>query len=208
MTSPATPSPDSVVRLPPPRLDGTVSVERGLRERRSVREFRDEPLRIEDLGQILWAAQGVTGPEGQRSAPSAGALFPLELDVAAARVEGLEPGLYRYVPAWHALRRRAEGDLRRALAGAAHGQDWMRGAPAIILLSGSYRVIAARYGDRAPRYVHIEAGHAAGNLALQATALALGSVDVGAFDDDALRRAASLAPEEQPLLLLPIGRRR
>ena len=195
------------IRLPEPRLEGRVSVERALKARRSVRAFQTAPLTLGEISQLLWAAQGVTGSAGHRTAPSAGALYPLTLYLAVGKVSGLQPGVYRYDPADHSLVRTGEGD-RRALVGAAAGQDWLEQAAAIVVISANPTRTTARYGARGQRYVHIEAGHAAENLSLQAAALGLGVTDVGTFDDAKVKRVMGLAAAEAPVLLLPIGRPR
>jgi SagB-type dehydrogenase family enzyme len=185
--------------LPAPVQRGTVSLEQALTRRRSIRDFTDDPVGIDTIGQLLWAAQGVTDTEGHRTAPSAGALYPLEAYVATRE------GLFHYDPDSHRLVRAAAGDHRIAIARAAHDQDPVRSAPVVIVLAAVYERTAAKYGGRAERYVHMEAGHAAQNVLLQATALRLGAVPVGAFDDDALERALSLPRLERPVYLIPVG---
>ena len=203
---PATNKPAVVIKLPQPREDGKTSVESALRHRRSTRQFRDTPLTLAEVSQLLWAAQGITGAEGRRTAPSAGALYPLEVFVVAGNVEGLSAGVYRYRPGEHDLSLVTDGDRRVKLAAAAQEQIWLKGAPAIIVITGVYERTAARYKERAERYVRIEAGHASQNVQLQAVALDLGTVIVGAFDDDRVKRELGLAADEQPLCLLPVGR--
>lgn len=196
------------VELPAPHHDGSISVEAALLRRRSIRAYHAEPLRLDEVAQLLWAAQGISDPAtGARTAPSAGALYPLDVSIVAAEVAGLGPGVYRYHPSAHALTQLQPGDVRRELAGAALGQLPVRDAAAVILISGVYERTTVKYGDRGVRYVWMEAGHAAQNVYLQATALGLGTVVVGAFDDEAARRVAGLGEREQPLYLMPIGRR-
>ncbi len=214
------PRPPGLIPLPPPTTTGGVSLTAALAGRRSVRDFGATPLRLADVAQLLWAAQGVTRREptpppswqpqwgewrgGRRTAPSAGALYPLELYLLATAVEGLEVGLYRYVPQEHALARVGAPD-RAKLAAAALGQGMLAEAPAVVIVTGVYARTAAKYGERAPRYVHIEAGAAAENLLLQGEALGLGGVFVGAFRDEAVREALGLPADHEPLGLLPIG---
>ncbi len=201
-------SKESRVALPPQRHDGPLSLEATLRGRRSQRSFTSEPLEMAELGQLAWAAQGVTGRQGQRTAPSGGGRYPLDLFVVASRVEGLAPGVYRYNPGEHRLERHARapgGDRGRALAEAALGQRWVHEAQTVFVLTATYDRITSRYGERGRRYAVLEAGHAAQNLHLQAVALELGSVPVGAFDDQAVKRALGLADDEEPLYLLPVG---
>jgi SagB-type dehydrogenase family enzyme len=197
-----------VVSLPEPRRSGEVALERLLESRRSRREFAAEPLPLSAVSQLLWAAQGVTHPSGLRTAPSAGALYPLEIHLVAAEVSGLAPGVYRYDPRGHRLRLEREGDRRGAVVSAALDQDWMADAPVMLVIAAVYRRSERKYGQRAPRYVHMEVGHVAQNVYLQAEALGLGTTMVGAFDDLDLARALGLPTEEKPLGLLPVGRRR
>lgn len=192
--------------LPEPRRDGGIPVERALEQRRSVRDFAPEPLPLSAVSQILWAAQGITDPAGLRTAPSAGALHPLEVYLIAGAVSGLEAGIYRYEPQRHRLLLHAAGDARAAVVHAALDQEWMAEAPAIVLLAAVFERTARRYGERAERYVHMEAGHAAQNVYLQAVSLGLATTLVGAFRDAELARVARLADEVKPLGLLPIGK--
>ncbi len=200
-------APSETIGLPRPAQQGGLALTAALARRRSLRSWSSGALRLGEVAQLLWSAQGVTAPAGLRAAPSAGALYPLEIDLAAARVDGLARGLYRYLSASHALRRRGDGDLRSRLARAALGQDWLAEAPAVLAISAVAQRTASRYGERAERYVAIEVGHAAENIYLQATALDLGTVIVGAFDDRQLAEVLGLAAEERPLALLPVGRR-
>jgi SagB-type dehydrogenase family enzyme len=193
------------VELSQPRLAGSVSVEEALRDRRSVREYSDDSLSLEDVSQLLWAAQGVTADWGGRTAPSAGALYPLELYLASVRIEGLAAGVYRYVPNGHELVVVRQGDVARELADAALGQGSVGDAAAVLAFTAVYERTTAKYAERGMRYVHMEAGHAAQNALLQATALGLGCVVVGAFDDDALREVLNAPLEETPLCLIPVG---
>ncbi|MDH3689699.1 MAG: SagB/ThcOx family dehydrogenase [Gammaproteobacteria bacterium] len=199
---------DEPVQLPPPILDGELSVESALQRRRSVREFARAPLSLEDVSQILWAAQGVTERQGLRTAPSAGALYPLEVYLVAGDVEQLEPGIYRYRENAHELVLMLEGDYRKRLASAALTQSWVHRAPAVVVIAGVYQRSARKYGQRAHRYVHIEVGHAAQNVYLQAVARGLGTVLVGAFDDTRVQRVLELPADHMPLGLMPVGKTR
>jgi SagB-type dehydrogenase family enzyme len=192
--------------LPEPSLDGRVSLERALAGRRSVRRYGPDALSLAEGGQLLWAAQGTTHPDGRRTSPSAGALYPLEVYLAAERVSDLEPGLYRYRALGHRLSVVASGTILPALAASSWGQDWIAGAAAVVALAAVSWRTSERYAERAPRFVHMEAGHAAQNVLLQAVALGLAAVVVGAFDDAGVARLLGCAPAEHPLCLLPIGR--
>ncbi|MFO7767815.1 MAG: SagB/ThcOx family dehydrogenase [bacterium] len=196
-----------VVDLPEPQNAGEVSVEQAIQERRSIRTYGSSPLGLEEAGQLVWSAQGVTDPEGLRAAPSAGATYPLELYLVAGGVEGLEAGVYRYLPRDHALERTRKGDVRTALARAALSQEWMSDAPVSLVITGVLQRTAQRYGDRARRYVHIEAGCAAENVCLQATALGLGTVIVGAFRDEEVKEVLGLPEDHEPLCIMPVGKR-
>ncbi len=201
-------APGGTIKLPEPRLDSGISVESALRRRRSVREFDRGPLTRAEVSQLLWSAQGVTNPDGRRTAPSAGALYPLEIIVAAGKTTDLPAGLYRYRPYPHELLLTVPGDLRAQLAAAALEQYWMAEAPITFVIAAVYERASRRYRQRAERYVHMEVGHVAQNVHLQAVALGLGTVVVGAFDDAEVKRVLSLDAQEQPLCLLPIGKPR
>lgn len=196
----------ATLTLPQPRKTGTVPVEQALVQRRSVRRFKPEPITLEELSQLLWAAQGVTTPDGRRTAPSAGATYPIELYVAVGNVTGLKPGIYKYHPQTHQLSLVKTGDVRMRLADAALGQSWVERAPATLVFGAVYERTSRRYGRRAVQYVHMEVGHAVENAHLQAVALGLGGVVIGAFVDEDAAKTVGLKPEEQPLCLFPVGR--
>ncbi|MDY0058238.1 MAG: SagB/ThcOx family dehydrogenase [Myxococcota bacterium] len=182
-------------------------MEQALAERRSVREFRQEPISLAHLGQLLWAAQGVTHPWGYRTAPSVGSLFPISALVAVRQVDGLAAGLFRYLPAEHALVPLCEDCRAAALGLAALGQAAVSKAPAVICLVGAPDLPQQSYGPRGQSFLHIEAGHVAQNVALQATALGLGSVMIGIFEEQEIASLLQLSPAERPLCLIPVGKR-
>lgn len=198
----------TALSLPDPVVADGTGLNAVLRQRRTVRAFAPDPLTLTQVSQLLWAAQGITSPEGYRTAPSAGALYPLELHLLSGRVENLPEGSYRYEPSRHALLPEAADDLRRGIAAAALQQSWIAEAPAIVVISAVEARTAAKYGRRAKRYVHMEAGHAGQNLLLQAVALGLGAAVVGAFDDDRLAALLQLPRGERPLAILPVGHAR
>lgn len=198
--------------LPPPDMSGRLNLEYVLRARRTIREFSDRPASIAALGQLLWAAQGLTGPDGRRTTPSAGALFMLQICVAVGHVAELATGNYRYDPASHGLVQVGTGDSRDAIAAAGIGdQPWLRHAAAIIVIGGDVGEAREHFRDQPPigergfRYVFMEAGHCAQNLYLQATALDLGAVIVGGFDDSIVRGLGILSSRHEPLALMAIG---
>ena len=194
------------IMLPQPIFVGQTSLEQALQARRSVREYQDQRLRLDELGQLLWAAQGITHPDGRRTAPSAGALYPLELRVIVGDVESLVPGIYQYSPLNHELKQIAIGDKRAALSRAALGQEAIEDASVVIAISAVYQRTTTKYGERGIRYTHMEVGAAAQNIYLQATALALGTVFIGAYHDEEVREILFLEQVEAPLGLMPVGR--
>ena len=198
-------TPRHALALPPARLGGDLRLAQLLEQRRSVRDFAAEPLTLAQVGQLLWAAQGITASGGLRTAPSAGGLYPLEAYVVAGHVEGVRAGIYRYDPHGRRLVLVRTGDQRRALASAAVRQTWLAGAPATVVLAADYARTSVKYGGRAGRYVHIEAGAAAENLFLQAEDLGLGTVVVGSFDDREIAGILQLPGNVAPLLLMPVG---
>jgi SagB-type dehydrogenase family enzyme len=195
------------IALPAPQRKGKGSIEQALAARRSRRSYASGPVTLAEAGQLLWAAQGITGPEGQRTAPSAGALFPLEVYLSASRVEGLAPGIYHYNAAEHALELHVPGDQRREMTAAASDQDCMRFSACALVLAAVLERSEAKYGERAAKFIHIEAGHAAQNVYLQAESLALGVCAVGAFSAGEVRRVAALGASEEAVYLLTVGRR-
>ncbi len=201
-------NPVGVIRLPEPRQDSDTSAELAPRQRRSVREFRRAGLSLAEVSQLLWASQGITDPEGKRTAPSAGALYPLEVLVVASAQAGLPAGIYRYRAQSHELILVTQGDKRLALAAGALDQDWMTLAPVTIVIAAVYGRTARKYKQRAERYVHLEVGHVAQNVHLQAVALDLGTVVVGAFEDAKVKWVLALAADEGPLCLMPVGKPR
>lgn len=197
--SPAAAVQPGEMALPTPRLTGETSLEEALATRRSVREFTDQRLTWDEVSQLLWAAQGTTDPRGLRTAPSAGALYPLEVYAV------LPEGAYHYLAEQHTVEPVSEEDLREDLWQAGLEQDALRQAPAVFVIAAVYERTEAKYGERAERYVEMEAGHAAQNLLLQAVALDLGAVPIGAFHDDQVGAALGLPVDHRPLYLIPVG---
>jgi len=197
-----------VVSLPDPVRDGGVSLERALSARESVREFTSSSLTLGDVSQLLWSAQGETRRGGGRTTPSAGGLYPLEIYVMVGAVENLEPGIYRYRPERHDLLAVGAGDHRSQLASAALSQSWMRDAAIMIVVAAQYARTTGKYGERGRKYVHMEVGHTAQNVYLQATALGLGTTFVGAFNDNQVKGIIGLPAAEHPLGIMPVGRLR
>ena len=185
-----------------------MSIEEILNCRRTVRAFNPTPLRLDQLSQLLWATYGVTDPRREvKTAPSAGALYPLDIYLAVGErgVEGLEGGVYHYVPPCHALEAMGSGDRRKEVARASLEQVWMAEAPIMVIITAEYKRTTGKYRERGIRYVHMEVGHAGENLFLQSVALGLGAGIVGAFDDDAVAEALEIPTGHEPLLIVPIG---
>ncbi len=196
----------TMIELPKPALDGPMSVERALHLRRSTRAYKNETLRLAELAQLLWAAQGITDEQGHRTAPSAGATYPLEVFVVANTVEGLAAGLYHYRPHEHRLELLRTGQLAGPLARASLDQSMLRDAAAVLVFAAVFERTTARYGARGERYVHNEIGHASQTVHLQAVALNLGTVVVGAFRDEEVAQALRLGDPHRVLYLMPVGR--
>jgi SagB-type dehydrogenase family enzyme len=199
-------SPPQFIALPAPRFESSVSLEETLYNRRSIREYSKSPLNLEEVSQLLWAAQGITSDNGFRTAPSAGALYPLKIYLVAGNVEGLVAGVYEYGPSGHELINLKNVDERGNLASAALGQAPVTNGAIDIVISAIFERTTQKYGDRGIRYAQIETGHAAQNLCLQATALDLGAVTIGAFDDNGVKTVMNMAPNETPLYIIPVGR--
>lgn len=200
---------DKEVLLPLPHRLTNMVVEDAIRLRRSIRSYLKEPLTLEELSMILWAAQGITDViEHKRAAPSAGATYPLVLYVVVGKngVEDLEAGVYKYHVLRHSLVLHKPGDFRYELSLAALGQECVREAPVDIVFVAVFERTTKRYGERGMRYVFIDVGHAAENIYLMATALGLGTVAVGAFMDEDVSEVLDLELWERPVYIMPVGR--
>jgi SagB-type dehydrogenase family enzyme len=207
----------AAISLPSPQLEGKVSLEETIAGRRSVRRYRREPLDLSQLSQILWSAQGITANGRLRAVPSAGATYPLEIFVVVGR-QGvivrepqqppaeLQVGVYRYQVDSHSLNLHKAADLRHDLARASLDQQFIIDAPVDIVLCALYHRTSGRYGKRTERYVHMEVGHAGQNIHLQAVALGLATVEVGAFRDEEVREVLDLEEQIKPLYIMPVGR--
>ncbi len=199
---------NETIELPAPRQDSRTSVEQALQKRRSIRDLSSEAISLAELSQLLWAAQGTTNETGFRTAPSAGALYPLRLYVVVGNVTDLPKGIYRYRSTGHRLIRESEKDKRKALALAALGQKWVKNNAVLVVFTADESRVTGKYGQRGIRYVQIEVGHAAQNLFLQAQALDLAAVVVGAFSDNYVRKILDLPKNQRPLYLMPVGKQK
>ena len=200
-----------IITLPSPALKGSISVETAIKTRRTRRSFSDQPLTLQEWGQILWAAQGITseGVIKKRGAPSAGALYPLDIYLILSKrgSDASSPtGIFHYLPQKHAIEKISDKDFTKEVAEASLHQYWMAEAPGMILITAEYSRITGKYGKRGIRYAHIEAGHVAQNCFLQAESLKLNVGIVGAFEDQSLINLLPISKEHEPILILPIGR--
>lgn len=199
---------EDMIKLPKPEMDSGTSVEQAIFGRKSVRSFSDDPLNIDQVGQILWSAggatvDGITGPT--RAYPSAGAVYPLEIYLVAGNVKGLEPGIYKYNWRRHGLTLVKKGDMREALSKAALSQQMVSEAPVTIVVTAVYEKTARAYGQRGVmRYVSMDAGHMGQNVSLEAQALGLGTVMVGAFIDGEVVKLIG-TKDEKPVYMMPVG---
>jgi SagB-type dehydrogenase family enzyme len=189
----------TIITLPKPNQNGPMSLEKAIATRRSRREFLSQPLTFEQIGELVWAAQGQDSAGRYRTTPSAGATYPLELFVVTRE------GLFHYLPAKHSLEKHLDQDLRTALASAGWGQNFIEEAPLTLVFTAEFARTTRRYGERGIRYVYMEAGHAAQNVHLQAESLGLGSVAVGAFDDDSVSKVLSLPDYLEPIYMVVVG---
>jgi len=197
-----------MIKLPPHQLKSKFSLEEAIAGRRSIRRYRREAITMPQLGQILWAAQGVTGTGSVRAAPSAGATYPLEVFAVLGNktVNNLQAGIYHYDVSTHSLVLHQAGDLRQELARAALDQGFIAEAPVNIIICAIYLRTSYTYGRRGERYVHMEVGHVGGNIHLQAVALGLATVEVGAFNDEQVRKVLQLDEQIKPLYIMPVGK--
>jgi SagB-type dehydrogenase family enzyme len=194
---------EEAIQLPSPRHHGPSSLEETLSKRRSIRTYTEASLKQEDISQLLWAAQGITDSSGKRTAPSAGALYPLEIYLVTGE------GSYHYQPEQHSLLVKSQEDKRSALYQAASRQQAVLHAPAVFVVTAVYARTITKYGpERSPRCVHMEAGHAAQNLLLQAVSLGLAGVPMAGFDDKQVQKVLSLPEDHAPLYLIPVGHSR
>jgi SagB-type dehydrogenase family enzyme len=196
-----------VIKLPAPAAKGTVSLEEALQNRRSTRKFANRSLDLAQISQLLWAADGINNPQGKRTAPSGRAAYPIDLFLVAGErgVTNLAPGVYRYVVADQALELVAPGEFRSAVAKACNSQVWISEAPAIVVITGDIKRSAAKNGDQAALFTHLEAGFVGQNIFLQAGALGLGAGVAGGFKDKPLAQALKLPGNDTPFLVMPVG---
>ncbi len=195
------------VALPGPDVTGKVTLERAIVQRRSVREYAPGALTLAEVSQLLWAAQGITGPDGKRATPSARAVYPLQVWLVANDVQGLGTGVFRYEPKGHALVP-IPGARRDSLPSAARGQEMFQRAAAAVVVIGDSALAAQKFRGNAERWLGMEAGFVVQDVYLQCTALGLGTVMVGGFSEPAVRAVLAVPAGWQVLALMPVGRRK
>jgi len=196
------------IRLTAPQLDGSMSLEKAIQQRRTKRSFRKMPIRLQQFSQILWSAQGITGKGGfGRAAPSGGALYPADVYAVVGdnSVDGFKAGVYLYEAKDHVALKIADGDRREEVAIASLGQMWMAGAAASFVVTAQFSRITSKYGDRGIRYAIMEIGHIGQNIFLQCQALGLAAGIVGAFNDREVAKVIEAEKNHEPLLILPVG---
>jgi len=187
------------IALPKPSVAGTVSLEEAIERRRSLRTFGPGPLPVGTIGQLLWAGQGITSPDGKRAAPSAGALYPLELYAVTAAE------MIHYLPDGHRAETRFTPDLRPQLKAAALEQASVGAAPVVIVVAAEPSRLSGRYGDKADVFTDLEAGHAAQNVLLQAVVRGLAATPIGSLDGSRAARTLALPPGQTVVYLIPVG---
>lgn len=195
-----------IIKLTKPQHDSRISVESTLLKRRSVRSYTDEPLTLAEISQLLWAAQGVTNARGFRTAPSAGALYPLEIYIVVGKATNLAAGIYKYKPFKHELLNIVTGDKRAELCRAALSQGSIQNAPVVLVFCAVYERTTSKYRRRGIRYVYMEVGHSSQNVCLQAVSLGLGTVTIGAFNDNQVKKIINCEADEDPLYIMPVGK--
>jgi len=193
------------IRLPQPKLQSSFSLEKALHQRKSYRAYKKTHLSVGEISQLLFAGQGIIKKRRKRTVPSAGALYPVEIYLVSGKIKGIPPGVYKYQPKLHRLIKILNEDKRKELLKATLFQFWIEEAPAVIVLCGVFWKTLSKYGREGNSFVFMEIGHTAQNISLQATSLNLGTVCIGGFKKRRVEKALSLAKDEKPLYLIPVG---
>jgi len=189
-------------------LKSSTSIKEAIKNRRSVRDYKDDPLTIQDVTQLLFAAQGTTNPENNlRATPSAGATYPIEIYLVAGNVTKLEPGIYKYKNQTNELLKITNGDKRKKLCNATLSQPCVKNSTAVIVICTVLQRTIQKYGEQAKKYVYMEVGAVAENIYLQAESLNIGTVFVGAFNDNKVKNIINAETDEEPLCIMPLGKK-
>jgi SagB-type dehydrogenase family enzyme len=194
------------IKLPAAKQSSDTSLEAALAKRRSMRSYAAKPLTLPEVAQLLWAAQGVTDGKGHRTAPSARALYALEMYVVPQNVTGLAPGVYKYKPAAHELDLVVGEDRRKALLDAASGQASVREAAAVFVITAAPERMGPKSGENGKKFSYMEAGFAAQNLLLEVVSLNMGAVVVGGMNPGAVKAVIDAPAPEEVMCLIPVGR--
>ena len=194
-----------IIKLLQPQFQSHTSIEEAIKNRRSIRKYKNQPLKLFQISQLLWAAYGVTDVRGFHTSPSAGAIFPLEFYVVAYNVEALDVGVYKYNFQNYSLNKIKDENIQDDLCLASYRQPCIKNAMAVIVISGIYEKTINKYGDEGKKYVHMDVGHAAQNIYLQCESLGLGTVVAAGFDGDKVKSLVGMSEKETPLYVMPVG---
>ncbi|MDD3399531.1 MAG: SagB/ThcOx family dehydrogenase [Candidatus Pacebacteria bacterium] len=193
------------IKLPNPKLKSKISLEEAITKRKSLRAYTKSPLSLKEVSQLLFAGQGLLGGD-RRTIPSAGAFYPIEIYLSAARITDLPQGLYQHLPDGHKLKKITSANRTAKLAAAAFGQIWVKNAPAVLIICGDFEKTVKKYQDKGEDFVTMEAGHAAQNISLQAAALNLGTLCVGGFNEKEAKSALNIEKNKKVFYLMPVGK--
>jgi SagB-type dehydrogenase family enzyme len=196
---------ENIITLSKPILDSKISIEKALNTRRSIRNYKKSPLSLEQISQLLWAAQGITNSQGLRTAPSAGALYPLEIYLVSNNVSNLDPGVYSYKNNSHTLKKISQENKISDLSGACLNQECVKNCSAAIVICVIYERTTQKYGPRGKDYALIEVGCASQNIHLQAVSLNIGTVYVGGFEEHKVTQVIQAKNNEHPWCVMPLG---
>jgi SagB-type dehydrogenase family enzyme len=199
---------ENIIKLPEPYIDSKVSLEKTLWERRSQRTYKAFPLDIKEISQLLWAGQGITDYEhGKRTAPSANAKYPLDLYLVVFYADGLDKGIYEYLPEKHGLKKVFEDTKRDDIIKACNFQGAVSQSSVTIIIAGTYTRMSDKYNESDIRFTYAEVGHTSQNIFLQATALGLGTVVIGGFKQDELSKVLQFPVDTKALYVMPVGKK-
>lgn len=196
-----------IIKLPEPRTDGGMPIEKALKERRSIRSFGIAGLTLSEVSQLLWAAQGITDDKGHRTAPSGMERYPLEVYLLADNVTGLPSGVYHYIPQNHSLAVIMQGNIDEYYNAASGPESWIKTAPVIFVITGVMSRMNIMPGQDLSRFVYVEAGTAAENMLLEVVSLNLASTYTAGFNSNRTAELLRLSQSEVPIGVFPVGRK-
>ncbi len=195
------------VELPSFELNKSLSLDQALRQRKSIRNFQDKGISLGQLSYLLWASTGIQRIEDGyefRTVPSAGALYPIETYIVSNNVRKLEAGIYHYSISSHELELLKQGNFKRSITAAALGQDMCASAAVVFVWTAIFERCKWKYGQRAYRYMYLDTGHIAENLALVAVSLNLGSCEIGALYDDNVNAIVGIDGTDESVLCMAV----